>query len=53
MEKDRDYDGPDPAFMSRMERFEEWMRKSSLLIQKRNDLGELVQDHKDFMFYNT
>lgn len=52
VENDRDYDGPDPAFLSRMERFEEWMRKSSLLVQKRDDLGELVQDHKDFLYYN-
>ncbi|XP_039267686.2 peroxisomal acyl-coenzyme A oxidase 1-like [Styela clava] len=52
VESDRDYDGPDPSFMSRMDRFEEWMRKSSLLVRKKEKLGELVQDHKDFMFYN-
>lgn len=50
---DRDYDGPDPAFLSRMERYEEWMRKSALLVKKKENLGELLQDHKDFLCYDT
>lgn len=47
IEDDKNFDGPDPAFMSRMEKLEEWMRKSALVVRKKDGM---LKNASHFMY---
>jgi len=39
--------------MSREDKYEECLRRSTIAVAKKGELGDLIENHRDLMSYNS